>query len=376
MNKKLLQKSQSELQKGMQLAKCRKCGCMKETLEQMTNSIDKENTVDLLQDIKGWLRRMEEIKYHCLGCKHCFPATALNIFYQVFPELEKTAELRCESTVKNQEWPPVAGDYFAFCKGATCPVAVTTLASIELAETLAKQKPSGLCIVGKTETENIGIDKIIKNTLTNPTIRFLIVVGQDSDGHQSGQTLLALAKNGVDEKMRVIGSTGKRPILKNISASEVDAFRRQVKVIDMVGCEDAQIIIAKIDELSTRSASICECKEYEPKQPLLPSAVSRIKADKSLRVKMDKAGYFVIILSPEKKIITVEHYSYANKLLHIIEGAEAPVIYLTIIENGWVTELSHAAYLGRELAKAEFSIKYNVKYIQDKAGVSKTNPSN
>jgi len=29
--------------------------------------------------------------------------------------------------------------------------------------------------------------------------------------------------------------------------------------------------------------------------------------------------------------------------------------------------LSHAAYLGRELAKAEFSLKYGFKYIQDKS---------
>ena len=43
-----------------------------------------------------------------------------------------------------------------------------------------------------------------------------------------------------------------------------------------------------------------------------------------------------------------------------------PVIF-TFIENGWLRELSHAAYLGRELAKAAFSLKYGSKYIQDKA---------
>ena len=40
-------------------------------------------------------------------------------------------------------------------------------------------------------------------------------------------------------------------------------------------------------------------------------------------------------------------------------------IYKTIIENGWISQLSHSAYLGRELAKAELSIKYKFKYVQD-----------
>jgi tetrahydromethanopterin S-methyltransferase subunit A len=38
-----------------------------------------------------------------------------------------------------------------------------------------------------------------------------------------------------------------------------------------------------------------------------------------------------------------------------------------IVANGWVTELSHAAYIGKELAKAELSLKYGLKYVQDGA---------
>jgi len=43
------------------------------------------------------------------------------------------------------------------------------------------------------------------------------------------------------------------------------------------------------------------------------------------------------------------------------------MIYWTIIENGWVCEMSHAAYLGKELTKAEMSMKLGFKYVQDKA---------
>ena len=82
------------------------------------------------------------------------------------------------------------------------------------------------------------------------------------------------------------------------------------------------------------------------------------------RVRLDKAGYFVIV--PKKDTILVEHYSNTNQLLHILKGADARNIYWAILENQWVTELSHAAYLGKELAKAELSIKLGFKYVQDK----------
>jgi tetrahydromethanopterin S-methyltransferase subunit A len=82
---------------------------------------------------------------------------------------------------------------------------------------------------------------------------------------------------------------------------------------------------------------------------------------------MDPSGYFVVIPQSEREIITIEHYSYDNKLQHVIEGKDARSLYSTIIKNGWVTELSHAAYLGKELAKAELSIQLDFRYIQDGA---------
>ena len=84
-------------------------------------------------------------------------------------------------------------------------------------------------------------------------------------------------------------------------------------------------------------------------------------------MEMYPAGYFVIIPQPVKRLIIVEHYSYENKLLRTIEGTHASEIYRTIIANGWVTHLSHAAYLGKELERAELSLKLGFKYVQDGA---------
>jgi tetrahydromethanopterin S-methyltransferase subunit A len=63
----------------------------------------------------------------------------------------------------------------------------------------------------------------------------------------------------------------------------------------------------------------------------------------------------------------VEHYSYKEKFLRIIEGGDARSIYLTIVRNGWVSRLDHAAYIGKELTKAELSIEHGFQYLQDGA---------
>lgn len=366
-----LEKIQSELQEGIVLIKCRKCGCMKETLENLRSSLSSLQTAEalaLFKNIESWLTQMKPIKYACLGCEHCYPAVATNLFHQTFPEIAETQPESCSTEVRKKTWPPVPGEYAAFCDGTGCPVAVSTLASVELSERLAHLKPRELCIVGKTETENIGVEKVIRNTITNPTIHYLLLVGKDPEGHRSGQTLLALGENGVDENMRVIHSPGKRPVLKNITREEVETFRNRVQIVNMIGCEDVKRIMEKLEVLSrglcTSSRSEVHTEETKSVQV---SPVTVIEAKGHTKAEMDKAGYFVILPRPEKGIIMVEHYSYDNKLQRAIEGRDARSIYSTIIENGWVTQLSHAAYLGKELAKAELSMKLGFKYVQEGA---------
>jgi tetrahydromethanopterin S-methyltransferase subunit A len=366
----LIEKIRSELRDGIGLAKCRRCGCMKEALENLRSSLSLlkgEEFFYLLLNVEDWLQQMEPIKYACLGCEHCFPAVVMNIFAQAFPEAATVQPLGCGFEIDEEVWPPVPGEYYAFCDGPGCPVAVSTLGSVELAEGLARNRPRELCIVGKTETENIGVEKVVKNTITNPTIRFLLLVGRDPEGHRSGGTLLALWENGVDDGMRVIGSPGRRPILRNVTRGEVETFRRQVLVVNLIGCEDIAVIVEKIKELSQSLNTSHSYSKHFRTNSVEVSTVPVVRAKEPEKVEMDKAGYFVIIPHPKKKVITVEHYSYDNRLLRIIEGEDARSIYHTIIENGWVTQLSHAAYLGKELAKAELSLKLGLKYAQDRA---------
>ncbi len=360
---------QSELQEGMGLPKCKKCGCMKEALETLQASLPLtqiDGASDLLRTVGALLQQVEPIEYACLGCAYCFPAVALNVFHQSFLDARHAPSPSCGFEVREQTWPPVPGEYFACCDGPTCPVAVATLGSVDLAEKLARIRPKELCIVGKIETENIGIDKIIKNTVSNPTIRYLLLAGKDPAGHLPGKTLLALKQNGIDKKMKVAGAPGKRPILRNVTRDEVEAFRQQVQVVDLIGCEDEAQIMETIKRLPQRLSlpAVSDKSAGEQQTPQMSSATP-IKAQEATRVAMDPTGYFLIIPQAVKGLITVEHYSYDNRLLRTIEGTNAREIYGTIIVNKWVTQLSHAAYLGKELEKAELSIKLGFKYVQD-----------
>ncbi|MCL5020268.1 MAG: DUF4346 domain-containing protein, partial [Bacteroidetes bacterium] len=389
---KPLEKIESELREGMSLAKCRKCGCMKEALDALSKSsagLEGNPEADFSNNISQWHSQMEPIKYTCLGCEYCYPAVALNEFSKAFPDAAPTDALSCAFDAKESAsggWPAVPGEYKVLCENGECPVAISTLGSPELTDMIAELSPEEVCIVGKTETENVGIDKLIKNTITNEAIRFLVLAGNDPKGHKPGQTILSLSSYGVDEKMRVIDSEGKRPFLRNVTRDEIESFRKQVEVIDLIGCEDVRTILNKTKDLPIepkahqplaeiaktsdpevdQRQSKCGCSECSNEAEVSESMdVPTIQAKEPERIQMDKAGYFVILPLPEKGIISVEHYSYDDKLLRTIEGKDARSLYWTIIENNWVTQLSHGAYLGKELAKAELSLVHSFKYVQD-----------
>ncbi|BDZ69657.1 hypothetical protein GCM10025861_01740 [Methanobacterium petrolearium] len=89
-------------------------------------------------------------------------------------------------------WPVINGDYEV--GDPESPVAATTLAShIE-----SIPVDAGAAIAGPCKTENLGIEKMLANLISNPNIRFLILTGSEVQGHITGQSIEALHANGVD----------------------------------------------------------------------------------------------------------------------------------------------------------------------------------
>ena len=106
------------------------------------------------------------------------------------------------------------------------------------------------------------------------------------------------------------------------------------------------------------------------------SVVERLEARAPKTLRLDKAGFFVILPQAATGLIICEHYENNGRLAHVIEGRQAAVVAATVIERGLLTRLDHAAYLGRELAKAEIALKTGSHYEQDAAlGVVPSNQS-
>ena len=89
--------------------------------------------------------------------------------------------------------------------------------------------------------------------------------------------------------------------------------------------------------------------------------------------KMDPKGYFLIAVDKNKKIIRVGYCIFTrlgnspiNDMIAEVTGKTAIEIVNTLIREKFISTLQHAADMGIELHKAELSLKYGFKYIQDK----------
>lgn len=81
--------------------------------------------------------------------------------------------------------------------------------------------------------------------------------------------------------------------------------------------------------------------------------------------RMDPKGFFTIKPFPEDGLIRARYYNAKHELVCTLEGRTAEEIYNTIIKQEMVSLLSHAAYLGSELQKAEIALKNKIQYVQD-----------
>jgi tetrahydromethanopterin S-methyltransferase subunit A len=121
---------------------------------------------------------------------------------------------------------------------------------------------AGAAICGSCKTENLGIEKVIANIISNPNIRFLLTCGTEVKGHLSGNTMKALHKNGVKDG-RVVGAEGAIPFIENLKDDAIKRWQEQVTIVDIMETEDFGKIKAKIDELKAQDPGAL------PKDPMV-----------------------------------------------------------------------------------------------------------
>jgi tetrahydromethanopterin S-methyltransferase subunit A len=260
-------------------------------------------------------------------------------------------------------WPVIAGSYEV--GDPQGPVAVCALTTESLIAPLVRLP--GVAIAGKVYTANLGITRIVLNVTANPAIRFLLICGKDSPLFHPGQSLVALAERGVDADRRIVGAIGYEPVLSTLAPERVAQFRRQVEVVDWAGEEDLRALEEGVGGLVARSPgrfaasddSAGMLQAEEQFTPIRPGGTRE-------PLQYDPKGYFVITLDREQEQIIIRHYRPDHAPVHEMRGRSAGPMLLGLLREGLVTQLSHAGYLGEELAKAEAALRFDLRYDQDR----------
>src|SRR6266568_3702665 len=222
-------------------------------------------------------------------------------------------------------------------------------------------------VAGTVYTANLGITRIILNITTNPSIRFLLICGEDSALFQPGQSLVALAEQGVDDARRIIGSAGYDPVLPTITPEQIDQFRKQVEVLDWTGEEDLQTLEERVKSLSARNPGTFKTDKTLTSTSAAGERFTSIRPGGQREPLLyDPKGYFVISIDPEQKEIILRHYLPNHTPAHEMRGRGATSMLLGLFRDGLETQLSHAGYLGEELAKAQTALQFGMRYDQDR----------
>ena len=87
---------------------------------------------------------------------------------------------------------------------------------------------------------------------------------------------------------------------------------------------------------------------------------------------MDKKGYFLIRINDKLKRLEAGYCPMLPKkgkhqIKHMITGKIPQEIYFSAVKIKAISRLDHAAYLGHQLAKAEYCLKEGERFVQDKA---------
>src|SRR5438309_11820669 len=264
---------------------------------------------------------------------------------------------------KSASWPPMPGTYQVGDPNG--PVAVCALTSEGLIAPLVALP--GVAIAGMVYTANLGITRIIVNITSNPAIRFLLICGKDSALFKPGQSLVSLSEKGVDEKQRIIDAAGYDPVLPSIAPEQVAQFRKQVEILDWTGEEDLQVLQERVKSLSDRNPGVFVTGQKEASSPRSQEELVSIRPGGQREPLLyDPKGYFVITIEPEQGEILLRHYLPNHTPAHEMRGRGATSMLLGLLRAGLVTQLSHAGYLGEELAKAQTALQFGLRYDQDR----------
>jgi tetrahydromethanopterin S-methyltransferase subunit A len=197
-------------------------------------------------------------------------------------------------------WPVIKGEYDVG-DAKSCVVVAT-------AGSHFNQFPikAGAAMAGPFKTENLGIEKIVANVISNPNIRFVVICGSEVKGHISGDALECLHKYGLKDG-RIVNAKGAIPFIENLDDKAVKRFQEQVQTIYMIDVEDE----AKITQV---------IKDCIAKDPGAFNAEPMLLTIKEKEVEEEEAGgegaFMLAAAKPDKEIPPlVENICYRTQLV-------------------------------------------------------------
>ncbi len=316
-----------------------------------------------------------------MGCAPCHPVSVVNDLHDLVALLPEGLDPQRSAVVSSHPcgevgWPIEPADLFIVDPAR--PVAVSTLGDPGLARILAQAAYPGLAAAASTATENVGVEKLVRNILAAPAIQVLILCGPETGGsaptgHCAGDALLKLWTLGVDpETMRVREALGRRPVLKNLTVAAAEAFRRRIRLVDMRGSVDVPAIAAAIEAAAgvemtrtPRSAAVGRSEGVGGEVGTLSESSARGDDAGEVRYRPDPVGYLLIFADHSARRLIVEHYTNQHVRTCVLVGTDCSQLARTVVQRGLVGTLDHAAYLGRELQRAAVALAAREPYVQD-----------
>jgi len=188
-------------------------------------------------------------------------------------------------------WPVEEGHYLLGNYFSPVAVAVSLIHDYEkipreVEDLVRAGIEKGAAISGTLQTANIGIEKIVLNIVSNPNIRWLILVGPTSKGHKADDALKALVSRGIDDRGYILHTRAPTAILKNISRGSVERLREQVSLVDLSQIEDPEVLKEAVWGCYQQEPTVfaVQGREYElrdpgalPTPPIIERITDRLK---------------------------------------------------------------------------------------------------
>lgn len=99
------------------------------------------------------------------------------------------------------------------------------------------------------------------------------------------------------------------------------------------------------------------------KQIKYPKKVKFTEVKSYTKFKIDKKSF--LLIRPKNRKVEIGICNYKYELIKAYRGTDVKSLYKKIIDDGWISDMKHASYLGMEIQKAKHSIQTGSKYLQD-----------